>query len=143
MVLITTGRSSWSLVNGLLAVAVNVSLDLVLIPRYGITGAAIGWAVAIIVTNLMPMGQLASSIHLQPFGRGTLLAAGLSTVCFCAIPLAIRSVIGGGLVGLAAGVAAGSVVMAIGLWRFHAALQLSAMPGVSSIQRRLRRASNR
>jgi len=142
MVLITTGRSSWSLVNGLLAVAVNVSLDLVLIPRYGITGAAIGWAVAIIVTNLMPMGQLASSIHLQPFGRGTVLAAGLSTVSFCAIPLAIRSVIGGGFVGLAAGVAAGSVVMAIGLWRFHAVLRLSAMPGVSSIQRRLRRASN-
>src|SRR5262249_11892687 len=40
MVLITTGRSSWSLLNGLLAVGVNVGLDLVLIPRYGITGAA-------------------------------------------------------------------------------------------------------
>jgi len=143
MVLITTGRSSWSLVNGLLAVAVNVSLDLVLIPRYGITGAAIGWAVAIVVTNLMPMAQLASSIHLQPFGRGTILAAGLSTVSFCVIPLAIRSVLGGGLAGLAAGVAAGSVAMAIGLWRFHAALKLSAMPGASPIQRRLRRASNR
>ena len=142
MVLITTGRSSWSLINGLLAVAVNVSLDLVLIPRYGITGAAIGWAVAIIVTNLMPMAQLASSIHLQPFGRGTILAAGLSVVAFCAVPLAIRSVLGGGLTGFAAGVAAGCVVEAIGLWRFSGVLQLSAMPGVSSIQRRLRRVSH-
>ena len=44
MVLITTGRSSWSLANGLMAVVVNVGLDLLLIPRYGITGAAIGWA---------------------------------------------------------------------------------------------------
>jgi O-antigen/teichoic acid export membrane protein len=140
MVLITTGRSSWSLINGLLAVGVNVSLDLVLIPRYGITGAAIGWAVAIIVTNLMPMAQLASSIHLQPFGRGTLLAAALSAVSFCAVPLVLRSVIGGGLAGLALGVAAGSVVMAIGLWRFRGVLQLSTMPGVSSMQRRLRRA---
>jgi O-antigen/teichoic acid export membrane protein len=143
MVLITTGRSSWSLVNGLLAVGVNVGLDLVLIPRYGIIGAAIGWAVAIIVTNLMPMAQLASSIHLQPFGRGTLLAAALSTVSFCAVPLVIRSVIGGGPAGLALGVVAGSVVMAIGLWRFYEVLQLSTMPGVSSIQRRLRRARNR
>ena len=42
MVLITTGRSSWSLANGLTAVFVNVGLDLLLIPRYGITGAAIG-----------------------------------------------------------------------------------------------------
>jgi O-antigen/teichoic acid export membrane protein len=143
MVLITTGRSSWSLVNGLLAVGVNVGLDLVLIPRYHLTGAAIGWAVAIIVTNLMPMAQLASSIRLQPFGRGTILAGGLSAVSFGVIPLAIRSVLGGGLAGLAAGVAAGSLVQAIGLWRFRGVLQLSAMPGVSSIQRRLRRASRR
>jgi len=143
MVLITTGRSSWSLINGLLAVGVNVGLDLVLIPRYGITGAAIGWAVAIILTNLMPMAQLASSIHLQPFGRGTLLAALLSTVAFCAVPFGIRAVLGGGLAGLAAGVAAGCVVFAVGLWRFGGPLRLSAMPGVSSIQSRLSRALGR
>ena len=143
MVLITTGRSSWSLINGLLAVGVNVGLDLVLIPRYGITGAAIGWAVAIIVTNLMPMAQLASSIRLQPFGRGTILAAGLSVVSFGAIPLALRSVLGDGLIGLAAGVAAGCLVQAIGLWRLSDVLQLSAMPGISSIQRRLHRAIRR
>jgi len=143
MVLITTGRSSWSLINGLLAVGVNVGLDLVLIPRYGITGAAIGWAVAIILTNLMPMAQLASSIHLQPFGRGTMLAAVLSTVAFGAVPFTIRAVLGGGLAGLAAGVAAGCVVFAIGLWRFGGPLRLSAMPGVSSIQSRLKRARGR
>ena len=62
MVLITTGRSSWSLANGLVALVVNVGLDLLLIPRYGITGAAIGWAVAIVVTNLTPLAQLAISI---------------------------------------------------------------------------------
>jgi O-antigen/teichoic acid export membrane protein len=139
MVLITTGRSSWSLINGLLAVGVNVGLDLVLIPRYGITGAAIGWAIAIVVTNLMPLAQLASSIHLQPFGRGTLLAAALSAVSFCAVPFAIRSVLGGGLAGLAAGVAAGCAVEAAGLWRFRGVLRLSAMPGLSSIQSRLSR----
>ena len=143
MVLITTGRSSWSLINGLLAVGVNVGLDLVLIPRYGITGAAIGWAIAIIVTNLMPLAQLASTIHLQPFGRGTLLAAGLSTLSFCVIPLAIRAVLGGGLAGLAAGVAAGCVVEAAGLWRFRGVLRLSAMPGVSSLQARLQRVISR
>ena len=70
MVLITTGRSSWSLVNGLLALVVNVGLDLLLIPRFGITGAAIGWAAAIIVTNLIPLAQLAISKRLNPFGRG-------------------------------------------------------------------------
>jgi O-antigen/teichoic acid export membrane protein len=143
MVLITTGRSSWSLINGLLAVAVNVGLDLVLIPRYGITGAAIGWAVAIVLTNLMPMAQLASSIHLQPFGRGTVLAAALSAVAFCAVPFGVRAVVGGGLAGLAAGVAAGCLVFAIGLWRFRDVLRLATMPGVSSIQSRLNRGRGR
>jgi hypothetical protein len=44
VVLITTGRSTWSLVNGLLAMCVNICVDLILIPRMGITGAAVGWA---------------------------------------------------------------------------------------------------
>jgi O-antigen/teichoic acid export membrane protein len=139
MVLITTGRSSWSLINGLLAVGVNVGLDLVLIPRYGITGAAIGWAIAILVTNLMPMAQLAASIHLQPFGRGTVLACSLSTVSFFAIPFGIRAALGGGFVSLAVAVAVASLVQAAGLWKWRNVLRLAAMPGVSAIQGRLQR----
>jgi hypothetical protein len=52
-------------------------------------------------------------------------------------------VLGGGLAGLAAGVAAGCVVEAIGLWRFRGVLRLSAMPGVSAISSRLGRARGR
>jgi O-antigen/teichoic acid export membrane protein len=139
MVLITTGRSSWSLFNGLLAVVVNIGLDLWLIPRYQITGAAIGWAVAITVTNVMPLTQLAAFIKLQPFGRGTILSAGLSTLSFGAIPLGTRVLLGHGFGSLAVGVAAGSVVFAIGLWRLQNTLQLSAMPGLSVLLRRVKR----
>ena len=77
MVLVTAGRSSWSLINGLLAVVVNVGLDVLLIPRYGITGAAIGWSAAIVVTNLMPLAQLAATVRLHPFGRGTFISVGV------------------------------------------------------------------
>ena len=66
MVLVTTGRSSWSLANGLLAVAVNVGLDLALIPAYGITGAAIGWSAAIALTNLLPLAQIAATQRCTP-----------------------------------------------------------------------------
>jgi O-antigen/teichoic acid export membrane protein len=127
MVLITSGRSSWSLANGLLTVGVNVGLDLILIPRYGITGAAIGWAVAIAVSNLMPLTQLATVLRLHPFGRGTITACALSVVAFGAIPLALRAVLGHGVTSLAAAVAAGSVVFAIGLWRFHRVLNLPTL----------------
>jgi O-antigen/teichoic acid export membrane protein len=143
MVLITTGRSSWSLYNGLLAVGVNVGADLLLIPRYGITGAAIGWAIAIVVTNLLPLAQLAATIRLQPFGRGTLLACGLSTLSFGAIPLGMRALLGHGGAALAAGVVAGSALQAAGLWRFRDALQLSAMPGLSALKGRNRTSGSR
>ncbi len=133
MVLITTGRSSWSLANGLLAVGINIGADLILIPRYGITGAAIGWAVAIVISNLMPLGQLAAVFRLHPIGRATFVACALCAFCFGAVPLAIRALIGGGGISLAAGVAAGSVLYLAGLWRFSATLRLSAMPGLSFI----------
>ena len=94
MVLITTGRSSWSLINGLLAVAVNVALDLALIPRYGITGAAIGWAAAIAVTNLVPLVQVAIVARVHPFGPGSAVACLLSALSFGAIPLAVRAAAG-------------------------------------------------
>jgi O-antigen/teichoic acid export membrane protein len=133
MVLITTGRSSWSLANGLTAVFVNVGLDLLLIPRYGITGAAIGWAVAIIITNLVPLAQLAVSKRLNPFGPGTFIAIGLSVVSFAIIPLAARAAFGPGAVASLSAVGAGCLVQAAGLCWFRDSLRLKALPGASRL----------
>ena len=138
MVLITTGRSSWSLVNGLLAVVVNVGLDLFLIPRYGITGAAIGWAAAIGAANLMPLAQVARAVRLHPFGRGTFIACALCLASFGAVPLALRYLLGGGAAGIAAGMVAGGALLVCGLWRFRGVLQLSVMPGMSYLARKYR-----
>lgn len=135
MVLITTGRSSWSLANGLTAVGVNVGLDVLLIPRYGITGAAIGWAAAIIVTNLVPLAQLAASKRLHPFGRGTFIAAGLATASFAVVPLVVRGAFGRGGAASLSAVAAGCLVQAAGLWWFRDSLRLAALPGVSRLTR--------
>ena len=96
MVLITTGRSSWSLYNGLLAMVINVGVDLILIPKVGITGAAIGWAAAIGITNLVPLVQVATAAKVHPFGRGSLAAVLLATFSFAAIPLTVRALAGNG-----------------------------------------------
>jgi hypothetical protein len=69
-------------------------------------------AFAITASNLVPLFQLAG-----------------------VIPLAIKTVAGGGL----AGAAAGSVLQAPGIWRFAGALHLQAMPGVASLRSRIRR----
>jgi O-antigen/teichoic acid export membrane protein len=139
MVLVTTGRSSWSLINGLLALVVNVGLDLLLIPRYGITGAAIGWAAAIAVANLMPLAQLAWKTGLHPFGRGTVIAIALSSLSFGVLPLAARDLAGHGAVPSVTAVACGCAVMAAGMRRFRADLDLTAMPGAPRITAAIRR----
>jgi O-antigen/teichoic acid export membrane protein len=138
MVLVTTGRSSWSLVNGLLAVVVNVGLDVLLIPRYGITGAALGWSVAIVLTNLMPLAQLAAVMRLNPFGRGTFVAAGLSIFSFGILPWSVREVLGHGVLPSLGGIAAGCAVLAAGLWFFRGDLNLAAMPGITQLARMAR-----
>jgi O-antigen/teichoic acid export membrane protein len=128
VVLTSTGRSALSLANGLVALAVNVGLDLLLIPRYGITGAAIGWAAAIVAANLIPLAQLARIVRIHPFGTATLLAGALTGVSFGVIPALVRVAFGHAALTQIAAVAAGCVAMAAGLWRWRERLQLSMMP---------------
>jgi O-antigen/teichoic acid export membrane protein len=139
MVLVTAGRSSWSLANGLLAVVVNVGLDVALIPRYGITGAAIGWSAAITITNLMPLAQLALTVRLHPFGRGTFVSAALCAFSFGVLPLAARDLIGHGPGPSLAAIGCGCAVMAAGTWHFRDALSVAAMPGGAQLAAAVRR----
>jgi O-antigen/teichoic acid export membrane protein len=135
MVLITTGRSSWSLYNGLLAMVINVGVDLALIPRYGITGAAIGWAAAIAVTNLIPLVQVAVAAKVHPFGPGTAAACLITTVSFAVIPLAAKIVAGDSAAISVAAIATGCAVMAAGLFWLRGPLQLSVIPWPSGLRR--------
>jgi O-antigen/teichoic acid export membrane protein len=118
------GRTSWTLGNSLVALAVMVGADLMLIPRLGILGAGIGWAAAIVVNNALPLTQLIVSLRLHPFGAATLRAGALSLACFGALPLAARLLApGAGL--LAAGAAAlGALVFVLTCVRWRRALGL-------------------
>jgi O-antigen/teichoic acid export membrane protein len=132
MVLITFGRSSWSLVNGLLAMGVNVGVDLALIPRLGITGAAIGWAAAIGVSNLVPLAQVAIAARVHPFGLGTAAACLLTTVSFAVIPLAARTLAGSSGAVSIASIVTGCAVMAAGLVWLRGPLRLGVIPWLKS-----------
>ncbi len=94
VVLTSTGRSALSLANGIIALTVNVGVDLALIPRYGIMGAAIGWAASIAASNLIPLAQLARIIRLHPFGTATVTACAVTAVSFGAIPVLVRALLG-------------------------------------------------
>ena len=98
---------------------------------------AIGWAVTFGVTNLMPLTQIAMTMRLHPFGRGTLIAIALTTTGFYVVPLAARALLGTGGAVSAGAVAVGCAVLAAGMWRFRATLRLSVMPGLSAVARRI------
>ena len=136
VVLVTAGRSSWSLCNWLLAVAIDVSIDLALIPKHGIIGAAIGWAVALGVTNLVMLVEVGAIVRVSPFGRGCLAACVIAAVSFGAIPYGVRVLVGRGPVESGLAVLAGCVLFVVGLWRFRQTLKLMAMPGLSALARR-------
>lgn len=95
MVLIMAGRSFWNLTNVLLALSVNIGLDFLLIPTYGVLGAALGWAAALLIGNVLPLMQVFHWFRLHPFGRATLLAVMASTIPFGAVPIALRALTDG------------------------------------------------
>ena len=130
MVLNMAGRTTWNLANAFLALAVCVAVDLVLIPRIGIVGAAIGWAAAIVVNNVLPLAQLTRHLRLHPFGRGTLTAMVLSGSCFGLLPLAAHLLSDGRTAVVAGAVAAGALLWAAGCWYRRADLQLAALRSI-------------
>lgn len=126
LVLVMAGRSIWNLGNALLALGVNVGLDLLLIPRLGIAGAAVGWGVAIAVSNLVALAQIRASLGLHPFGRATLVAMGLAGSCFGVLPgLALALGVGPGPT--AAAVAVGAAAYGLLVYRLRRTLAVDVL----------------
>lgn len=91
-VLLMGGRSWLSLLNNLSALAINVVLNVLLIPQYGIVGAAVSWAVAIVVRNLLPMVQVRMGFGLSPGGPAASWVALSGLGCFGIPALALVAV---------------------------------------------------
>jgi O-antigen/teichoic acid export membrane protein len=122
MVLAMAGRTSWNLVNVLIALTVTIGLDVLLIPRFGALGAAIGLACAMLANNLLPLIQVGRAVGLHPFGGGTRVAALLAAGCFGVLPQLVAAVTGSLILAVLVAVAA----YAAGAWRWRDHLALDA-----------------
>jgi O-antigen/teichoic acid export membrane protein len=127
VMLIMAGRTSWSLANVSVALGINVALDLVLIPRMGILGAAIGWAIAIVAKNLLALGQVGVVLRLHPVGRAGVAATALCLVTFGLVPLASKVRLGEGLLRLAIEVAVAGGLFLVGAFWMRRLLGLDAL----------------
>lgn len=138
IVLNMAGRTSWNLINVVVALTVNLVLDIVLIPRIGIMGAALGWAAAIVVQNAMALAQIGFKEGLHPFGAATATVAVSAAVCFAGVPFALQAALGAstGTVLLGAGI--GALLYVGTLWWFRHVLHLRSLLSGGPGRRRTR-----
>ena len=76
LLLMMSGQATIVMITDVFGAALNIALNLWLIPRYGITGAAIAWAAEIIVITIISLIEVWWIMHILPFGMG--LAKGLT-----------------------------------------------------------------
>lgn len=132
MVLTMGGRTSWNLVNTLVALAVNIALNLLLVPHWGIVGAATAWAGAILVNNLLPLAQIGWALGLHPFDAATRRAAVVGLTSFGALPGAVLLAGVPTVVALPLSMILGVPLYAWLCWRSREVLQLRSL---SSLRR--------
>ena len=127
VVLLMGGKSYLNVVNTLAALAVNVGLNLILLPRIGLAGAAIAWAASIVLDNLAAVAEVWYLMGIKPvgptYGR-VILTAGVS---FGLTGIAARLMLGQTLVAVAATLAAGAVIFVTCLYAQRVPLQLTGL----------------
>lgn len=127
VVLLMGGKSSWGAINTGAALAVNIGLNLLLIPRLGIQGAAIAWGASIVVDNVAALVELRWVLKMAPVGPGYGLTAAVVVGCFGVVGIVARAALGETLTALAVTVAVGAMVFAAVLYRARAPLGLAGM----------------
>ncbi|MGI8532184.1 MAG: polysaccharide biosynthesis C-terminal domain-containing protein [Geodermatophilaceae bacterium] len=135
LVLVTAGRTTWNLGNAVLALGINIAANLILIPVLGIAGAAIAWALAIVVSNVVALAQIYFTKGLHPFGRGTLIAMGLAVACFAVIPDVAVLLWGGAAATLLVATAIGIAAYVAACYRLRAPLAIDELRRRSGARR--------
>lgn len=130
VLLVMAGKSTWSLWNSAVSFGLNVGLNLLLIPMWGLNGAALAWAVSRAAANILPLIQVRSLLGYYPFGVGWRTSATVSLSVFGLGGLIARAV--GGPTALTFAVYAVAAVLAYGLivFRFRDRLDLGAFSAI-------------
>ena len=129
-VLLMSGKSGWNLFNTLAALAANVTLNLLLIPRYGLLGAAASFACGVAINNIAPLLEVRFLLGLNPFGRGWLVPAVASLGCFGIGGIVVRLAWGESVLVAGVYLVAATLIYAAVIWRFRRVLHLHEIASV-------------
>lgn len=116
LLLNTMGKTHWTLANMAIRTAINIVLNLLLIPRFGIVGAAWGTVVSLAVASalmLVWLGRMAPiGRSYAGWGRPLLVLCGASALGWGASRLLMAAGVGGAVAPWATGLAGGAVLLA-------------------------------
>ncbi len=130
VVLLMGGRSGLVLATSVLGLALNVLLNILLIPIYGATGAAVAWGATIVFANSLAVLLVWKTWSLHPFSS-TLRDVSLAAVAVYGIASTMAYIaFGWSLVGLVAASCAGTLAYVGVLWTRSDRLQLGSLRGV-------------
>lgn len=126
VVLLMAGKSTLSLLNNLIALVINLALNLLLIPLWGILGAATAWAAALGVRNLLPVIQVYRHYRMTAFTTPVAWVAGSAACCFGLVPAVLVNLPGPSLLLVTVWLPLGCAVYAALGWRGRTLLSLDA-----------------
>jgi O-antigen/teichoic acid export membrane protein len=138
-VLLMGGHSLWGLFISVFSLVLNVVLNLILIPKYGMVGSAIAWDVSIVVNNVLPMIVASKLMKITPLGRGFFYAAAASLVLYGGLGLLTRMLFGTAVVPFLIYLAVATLLYGVALVRFRRSLQLGALVAALPLPRKIRR----
>jgi O-antigen/teichoic acid export membrane protein len=91
--LIVTGKTRLHMVDDLIAVIINILLNTLLIPKIGITGAAIASTTSLVITNMLRSAQIYIPYKIHPFSKNYLKLALISIVSISIVYSLTRNLI--------------------------------------------------
>ncbi len=126
-VLLMGGKSSWNLLDKAIVVVVMVVLHLLLVPPFGIIGAAVAWGTSMLVDNLLAAVQVRYLLGLRLKTRMLAPVAGWVVVWFGVLGVVMRAALGTSMVVVVAYALIAGCGYAAVLWRRRTTLRMDVI----------------
>jgi O-antigen/teichoic acid export membrane protein len=115
-VVLMAGRSAVNLAVAVVCVIVMVVSALVLVPRYGASGAATAWALAIVLQNALFYLYARLKLDLSPWSRAMVRPVATSALLSCLPPLAVAVLAGDEVWSLVVASVVSCIGLAVFMW---------------------------
>lgn len=128
-VILMGGRSSVALANTAVAFTINVVGNLLVVPRFGISGAGAVWAATIVVSSSLPAVEAATMFAVRPWRRETAGVALTAVLSVGAPAVGARLLLGDTLSALLLTIGLGVPIYAVAIARRAERLHLRELVG--------------